>query len=147
MSLPRIAPRPAWGLTIQSIFFMCIRLLSMSMRLAGKKSADLVGVAGRVIHRQTLDQQRLRVQNVRIVGKGIRTFGLESAQLLEDRVICVQFEYAISADSLTAVDGSLLVEHLLHFKRYRAFGAQTARMVFEAAGQLDLLHLALKRLA
>ncbi len=55
----------------------------MSMRLAGKKSADLVGVAGRVIYRQTLDQQRLRVQNVRIVGKGIRTFGLEAHSFLK----------------------------------------------------------------
>lgn len=62
-------------------------------------------------------------------------------------MLSIQFQNTLGVYALTTVDSSLLVEHLLHLERYRTFGTQAARMALEAAGQLDLLNLALERLA
>lgn len=59
----------------------------------------------------------------------------------------IQLQNTLCVYTLTAVDSSLLVVHLLHLERYRAFSTQAARMALETAGQLDLLNLALERLA
>lgn len=79
-------------------------------------------VSHRIIHRHTLDEQRLRVQDIRIGAYLIRAFCLQRTQLLKDRVLGIQLQNTLCVYALTAVDSSLLVEHLLHLERYRAFG-------------------------
>ena len=74
------------------------------------------------------------------------SFRLQRTQLLKDWVLGIQLQNTLCVYALTAVDSSLLVEHLLHLERYRAFGTQAARMALETAGQLDLLNLALDAL-
>ena len=69
--------------------------------------AELVCELYRILDRHTLDEQRLRIQDIRVLGNGVLlVLGVELLELLEYRVGSVDLQYL---RSLCGV--SLLVRH------------------------------------